>query len=110
MPIFDFECPECRRKFSDIVPQGVNESTCPGCSGTASRQFSPTMNLKMAAWMTHEAEDINARQKAYMETDEFKEGVKSGKIVRDDGQNHYDGAQNSSSLLTRWADEGITFS
>lgn len=40
MPIYEFECQSCSRRFEKIRSQAVDEIDCPTCNGQALRKVS----------------------------------------------------------------------
>jgi hypothetical protein len=109
VPHFNFSCPDCLNQFSDLVPAGEVGTPCPKCSGWAQKAFTPTKNLRLALWCTREADELNARNNAFMQTDDFKNKLKSGEIAPYDAQNEYSSPEYSSSFEERAKYDGITF-
>lgn len=75
------------------------------------REFSPTTALRLAPWMSRDAEDGRARHRAYLERPEVQARIKTGELDVDLSDRHCesgDGIMNSSSIIDR-AKEGLSF-
>ncbi|MEN6370764.1 MAG: zinc ribbon domain-containing protein [Armatimonadota bacterium] len=40
MPIYEFRCNNCDRKFEKLCKMGQNDAACPDCGGEATKLFS----------------------------------------------------------------------
>ncbi|MEN6521733.1 MAG: zinc ribbon domain-containing protein [Armatimonadota bacterium] len=40
MPIYEFRCNECDKKFEKLCKVGQNDAACPDCGGESSKLFS----------------------------------------------------------------------
>lgn len=51
MPMYEFVCSKCGKKFDDLVPLGTEEILCPKCGGVANKVMSaPSFILKGGGW------------------------------------------------------------
>jgi putative FmdB family regulatory protein len=41
MPVYEFECEECARRFEDLAPVGTRSLPCPNCGARTRRLLSP---------------------------------------------------------------------
>lgn len=71
MPVFTFTCPGCG-EFEDLAPSGCESSPCPECGKPSSRQFSPTENIHIPAYMSALNSGSADRQAAYLASDRHK--------------------------------------
>jgi putative FmdB family regulatory protein len=104
MPSFDFGCLSCGENFTTIANAEDRSAECPICGGTASKQFSPTKNLKLASWCRREVEDSRARQRAYIESPAVQKALKAGTMeidTSDPNSDNMDGDEASSSISSR---------
>ena len=51
MPMYDFLCPKCGKKFEELVPaHSSQEPLCPACGAASQRQMSAPSPLKTGAF------------------------------------------------------------
>lgn len=83
MPLYEFECSSCQKRTTELMPAGSSEANCPLC-------FAPMKKLVSGfAWGLHvhftdEAQEVNTRQKLWVETPEIQAKLKSGELYIDD--------------------------
>lgn len=110
MPTFDYVCP-CGWQDTMLVKSAEEAVTCLACGNAAVRSFSPTTALRLAPWMTREAEDSRARHRHWLGKPDTQKRIKSGELAPDMSDRYcenLDGAQGSSSIITR-SEEGLPF-
>jgi hypothetical protein len=109
MPVFRYSC-ACGWCGELLVTRADDPAKCPD-GHTADRMFSPTTNLKLAPWMTREAEDGRARHRHWLEKPETQARIRSGELDTDMSDKYCqsgDDVGNSSSIADRAA-EGLAF-
>ncbi len=75
MPSFNYICPDCKAEWLDIVPSSESPSSCK-CGGRGERQFTPTRNILIPAWMKAGGED--SEHSRWVKSDKVQQGLKDG--------------------------------
>lgn len=78
MPRFTYTCAECGA-YDDIVPTAESPSECPKCGAVGHREFSPTSNILIPAWMKAGADESHSR---WVNSPEVQQGLKDGTYAR----------------------------
>lgn len=89
MPIYVYERVD-GSKFEDLAPVSAPElSFCPTTGQKCRRVVAPAL-LRLAPWLRRENEDMNARQRAYMERPDVQAKLRSGELVIDSSDPYAD--------------------
>jgi|GEM_PF-4570323 len=75
MPSFDYKCPDCKHEWTDIVPSADSPSVCERCGVRGVRQFSPTSNIVIPAWMKAGSDDGH---REWVKSDAVQQGLRDG--------------------------------
>ncbi len=78
MPSFDFKCGACGCIWVDLVPRMDSLSVCERCGVRGVRQFSPTSNIVIPAWMKAGSDDGH---REWVKSDAVQQGLRDGTYV-----------------------------